>query len=134
MLPQISATIFFCFGISIISIGYIIVEIFWWDNYRFKKSLERNKRNLFDRIVHYVIWWIIINAISIFFGWIINVLNIFNSFGELVSNGFKVSPIYQTQLQFILFCICFFFLTLILSIIFFWIWKGFMLLWKKDIK
>lgn len=62
-MPQLSATAFFCLWLTILAIGYIAVEILGGEKYLFRKSLERNKRHIFDRIIHYVIWWGVINLI-----------------------------------------------------------------------
>lgn len=45
----------FIFFILVISIWYIIVEIIGWDNYIFRKSLNRyHWSNTIDRLIHYV--------------------------------------------------------------------------------
>lgn len=60
---QPSAFIFF---ILVITIGYILVEIVWWDNYYFRKSLNRyTGSNIMDRLIHYVSIWILFHFATI---------------------------------------------------------------------
>ena len=48
---QPSAFIFF---ILVITIGYILVEIVWWENYLFRSTLNRYAgSNIIDRLIHY---------------------------------------------------------------------------------
>lgn len=49
---QPSAFIFF---ILVITIGYILVEIIWWENYVFRSTLNRYAgSNIMDRLIHYI--------------------------------------------------------------------------------
>lgn len=49
---QPSAFIFF---ILVITIGYILVEIIWWDGYWLKESIRRyTGSNIMDRLIHYI--------------------------------------------------------------------------------
>lgn len=57
----------FIFFILIIVVGYILVEVIWWENYWFKKSLMRYNGNIFDRLIHYVSIGILFHVILFLF-------------------------------------------------------------------
>lgn len=108
---QISATALFCIWLTVLSIGYIFVEILWWDNYFFKKSLERNNRYWLDRVIHYILRWIIINFIFIFLGaklWSVESLfELLNASLTLVSS-FMGEGTHILEVQMILFSVWYF--------------------------
>lgn len=131
-MPQLSITSFICFGLIILCVGYIAVEIFGWDNYRFKNVLERNKRHLFDRVLHYIIRWGIINIIFI----ILNPINRmetmikeFNNLGEL-ANIFSINGQNLLETQFVIFSIRYFITVVLMSSMFFYAGKYGWKLWQ----
>lgn len=131
-MPQLSITSFICFGLIILCVGYVAVEIFGWNNYRFKNVLERNKRHLFDRILHYIIRWGIINIIFI----ILNprnrmetMIKEINSLREL-ANIFSINGQNLLETQFIIFSIRYFITVVFISSVFFYVGKYSSKLWQ----
>lgn len=56
----------FIFFILVITIGYILVEIIWWEGYWFRKSLKRYPgSNIVDRLIHYISIGILFHFIMI---------------------------------------------------------------------
>lgn len=55
----------FIFFLLIILVGYLWVEIIFWKKYIFRDIFDNYKNSLFDRMIHYIVWWFIIN-ITIF--------------------------------------------------------------------
>lgn len=51
----------FIFFLLIFLVGYIFVEILLWKSYCFRSNFERYENNLFDRIIHYISWWMLLN-------------------------------------------------------------------------
>ena len=61
----------FIFFLLIILVGYLWVEIIFWKDYIFRNIFDKYKNSLFDRMIHYIIWWFMINlTIFIFFSYI----------------------------------------------------------------
>lgn len=136
-MPQLSIFSFIWFGLTIIWIGYIAVEIFGWDNYRFKKALDRNNRNLFDRLIHYVIRWGIINIIFLirtWSKWLESLLDILNGSRPL-ANMFTINWQNLIETQLLIFSIQYFIIVTIFSAIIFYAckyaWKLWWYLWGK---
>lgn len=67
-MPQINVSFWYAisFFLVILSIGYIGVEIIWGEAYRFRDRINASKNPLFDKIIHYIIWWFLINGIVLF--------------------------------------------------------------------
>lgn len=53
----------FIFFLLIFLVGYIFVEILLWKDYFFRNNLEKYDNHLFDRIIHYTAWWIVLNIV-----------------------------------------------------------------------
>ncbi len=70
----------FLFFLLIIAIWYFFVEVVCGDKYFLRKQLKKYNNNLFDRILHYISWWVIIDAVYIY----ISLLNK-NSYKEIVN-------------------------------------------------
>lgn len=60
---QISATALFCIGLTTLCVGYIFVELLRGKNYFFRNALERNNNYRLDRVIHYIVRWVIINIV-----------------------------------------------------------------------
>lgn len=67
-MPQINLSFWYAisFFLVILSIGYIGVEIIWGKAYRFRDRIDTSKNPLFDRVMHYIIRWFLINGIVVF--------------------------------------------------------------------
>ena len=65
-MPQINLSLWYAisFFLVILSFGYITVEILFGKKYLFRDRIDDSKTPLFDKLMHYVIWWFIINIIS----------------------------------------------------------------------
>lgn len=59
----------FIFFLLIFLIGYIFVEILLWKDYFFRSHLEIYGNHLFDRIIHYISWGIILNILYFYFNY-----------------------------------------------------------------
>ncbi len=136
---QISAVSAFCLWLTIVCIGYIFVEILRWNKYFLRKSLTRNNNYRLDRLIHYILRWLILNWIIfyiIIYTWSLNELwNLFNISGSLAKVFNEIWPAFVTNLQMIIFSIYYFFFIILESIaIFFcikiisWLLK---FIWKK---
>ncbi|MFZ2151384.1 MAG: hypothetical protein WAZ12_01155 [Candidatus Absconditicoccaceae bacterium] len=124
-MPQLSIFSFIGFGLTIIGIGYIAVEIFGGDNYRFKKALDRNNRNLFDRLIHYVIRGGIINIIFLIrtgSKGLESLLDILNGSRPL-ANMFTINGQNLIETQLLIFSIQYFIIVTIFSAIIFYACK-----------
>ncbi|MDD4151542.1 MAG: hypothetical protein PHR68_02930 [Candidatus Gracilibacteria bacterium] len=51
----------FIFFLLIFLVGYIFVEILLGKSYCFRSNFERYENNLFDRIIHYISWGMLLN-------------------------------------------------------------------------
>lgn len=67
-MPQINLSLWYAisFFLVILSFGYITVEILFGKKYLFRDRIDASKTPLFDKLMHYVIWWFIINTIIFF--------------------------------------------------------------------
>ena len=67
-MPQINLSLWYAisFFLVIHSFGYITVEILFGKKYLFRDRIDDSKTPLFDKLMHYVIWWFIINIIIFF--------------------------------------------------------------------
>ena len=113
--------IVFMFWLLIVLIGYLIVEIFEWKEYFWRQHLERYNNSLFDRILHYIIWWIIANIWILFFELLFKwghvlLIDVFNNSRDISSS------IIWNNIQIFLFSL-FYFLYLLGVICLFWCWK-----------
>ena len=122
---QTWAVIIFCIGLTILSLWYTIVEILFWNQYPkiLKESIERNNRYRLDRIIHYVIWWLITNIITIFtliglWQWKY-IINQFNQFWKLATEIVPRDPMTIINIQLILFSIFWFIIIYILPLMLF---------------
>ncbi len=108
----------FIFFLLIILFWYIFVEILMWEKYFYRSVLEKYNNNLFDRLVHYVSWWIILNIGLFFFNaysdkWL-TLANLFNNSVNMAK------PLEQllwenNSIQFILFSLWYFIVFLIIA-------------------
>lgn len=115
----------FIFFLLIFLVGYIFVEILLWKVYWFRSNFEKYENNLFDRIIHYIAWWIILNILYIYFcvfTWTLkNLADLFNiSWSLWWTLWFLWDSI---NLQFIFFSIQYFLLLIIILITFVLIWR-----------
>lgn len=121
--------ILFMFWLLILAVGYFIVEIIDWENYRFRKSLDRYDNTLLDRILHYSIWWIVANIAILIFELFsrrgqLMLIEVFNN-SEDISNSIIWNNIDKTWIQIIVFTIFYFFYLIILLSLF-WVWNPFL--------
>lgn len=121
--------ILFMFWLLILAVGYFIVEIIDWENYRFRKSLDRYDNSLLDRILHYSIWWIVANIAILIFELFsrrgqLMLIEVFNN-SEDISNSIIWNNIDKTWIQIIVFTIFYFFYLIILLSLF-WVWNPFL--------
>lgn len=121
--------ILFMFWLLILAVGYFIVEIIDWENYRFRKSLDRYDNTLLDRILHYSIWWIVANIailiFELFFRWgQLMLIDVFNNSGN-ISNSIIWNNIDKIWIQIVVFTIFYFFYLIILLSLF-WVWNPFL--------
>lgn len=67
-MPQINLSFWYAisFFLIILSIGYISVEFILGKGYRFRDHIDASHNPLFDKIMHYIIWWFLINGIVLF--------------------------------------------------------------------
>lgn len=122
---NILSTGWFIFFLLIFLIGYIFVEIILWEDYPFRKNIEKYDNNLFDRIIHYITLWIILNIwyliLCYISNWINNLNEIFNTswlLWEILTFTWKVDALYTKDFQFIFFSIINFCILLIILISF----------------
>lgn len=112
----------FIFFLVIILVWYIFVEIQSWKNYYFRKKLSVNNNHLFDRVIHYIFWWFLINifivalfSISWSTEWLANLFNdvwrISNSLVPIINNNVLDS-------QLIIFFISYFLIIISIWIVF----------------
>ena len=118
--------IVFMFWLLIVLIGYLIVEIFEWKEYFWRQHLERYNNSLFDRILHYIIWWIIANIWILFFELLFKwghvlLIDVFNNSRD-ISSSIIWNNIDRVWIQIFLFSL-FYFLYLLGVICLFWCWK-----------
>lgn len=116
----------FMFFLLIIAVWYIFVEIICVDRYIFKKQLEKYKSNLFDRNLHYIVWWLIFNVFFIylcFFTWQLgNIIKVFNWAWQIVQIFYNpntwnsIFPIQVLIFWVCRFCLILFFLILLLLV------------------
>jgi len=112
----------FLFFLLIIAIWYVFVEIVCGDKYFLRKQLDKYKWNLFDRILHYISWWIIVDGVFIYIS-LLNqnvskeIINIFNNSGKL---AVILYPLNVWQVQLFLFWIYMF--VLIIAVLWMYLW------------
>lgn len=121
--------ILFMFWLLILAVGYFIVEIIDWENYRFRKSLDRYDNSLLDRILHYSIWWIVANIAILIFELFsrrgqLMLIEVFNNSGN-ISNSIIWNNIDKIWIQIVVFTIFYFFYLIILLSLF-WVWNPFL--------
>jgi len=113
---QISATAFFCIGLITLCVGYIFVELLRGKNYFFRNALERNNNYRLDRVIHYIIRWVLINIIffymSMYVGNLPELGNLFNLSGQMGSILGPTTTSVQ-NIQMIIFTIRYFILLLL---------------------
>lgn len=135
---QVWAVTLFCIGLTILSVGYIIVEIFFWDKYPWvlKGSLERNKRYRLDRVIHYMIWWVVSNLVTILFlslfVWWENIFNRFNEFWILATKLASRNPVIILNIQLVLFSVVWFFIILLLPLTMYLIYNLYLYIIRND--
>lgn len=102
----------FMFFLLILSIGYFIVEILFWESYFLKKVLRRNNNSVLDRFIHYIIWWIFGNIVFVTLLYYtkshIDFLEVFDISGKLAQEFEKVFSINPMSFQLIYFSIFYF--------------------------
>jgi hypothetical protein len=101
----------FIFFLLIFLIGYIFVEILLWKKYFFRKNLEKYENHLFDRIIHYIAWWIVLNVLYIV---LLYFFDKYQNIADLLISSWKMWEIFQElwyakNIQFIVFSIFYFF-------------------------
>lgn len=108
----------FIFFLLIFLMGYIFVEILLWKDYFFRENFEKYENHLFDRIIHYIAWWIVLNIIFFIFfhyvdqyKYIAEAFNISWKMWEILWFVWEVK-----DLQFIFFSIQYFSMTIILLV------------------
>ena len=107
----------FMFFLLILVIGYFIVEILLWEKYFLRKILARNQNHVLDRVIHYIIWWVIWNFL---FFLCLHFTDWHNTFVELFDNSdaiakefnvlFWVNPLSYKIVNFSIFYLWFFIL------------------------
>lgn len=126
---QIWAVTLFCIGLTVLSLWYIIVEVFFWDQYPkiLKESLERNDRYRLDRIIHYMIWWLLVNGITIFTlirsWWWEDIISLMNQLWAFATALVPWSPIMILNIQLVLFSIVWFIFASILPLCSYICWR-----------
>jgi len=104
----------FTFLLLILAIGYYAVEIIGGRNYWYRRIFETYNNNLFDRIMHYIIWGLLINLWVIF--WFVKadrlkgVFEVLNFSGK-IADSIGVQGDMSISIQLALF-ICFYFFAL----------------------
>lgn len=116
---NILSTGWFIFFLLIFLIGYIFVEIILWKDYFFRKNLEKYDNHLFDRLIHYIAWWIVLNVLYVillhFVDWYKNLTDIFNNSWKLWWTLWFLWEV--KDLQFIFFSIQYFFVVIVVLFI-----------------
>lgn len=105
----------FLFFLLIFLIGYIFVEIILWKDYFFRKKFEKYDNHLFDRIIHYIAWGIVLNILYVVLLYFVdkykNIADIFNNSWKLWE---VVSFLWEVKdLQFIFFSVQYFFIFIV---------------------
>jgi len=79
----------FIFFILIITVGYILVEVIWWEKYYFRDVLNRYAwSNIMDRIIHYVSVGVVFHFLILIF---FTVLWKGEFLDEIFSSGYQFS-------------------------------------------
>ncbi|EKD29263.1 MAG: hypothetical protein ACD_78C00462G0004 [uncultured bacterium (gcode 4)] len=109
----------FTFLLLILAIGYYAVEVIGGRNYWYRRIFETYNNNLFDRIMHYIMWWLAINLWVIF--WFVKadrlkgIFEVLNFSGK-IADSIGIQSDISTSVQLALF-ICFYFFTLFWTLI-----------------
>lgn len=94
----------FLFFLLIFCMGYMFVEMGMGRRYFFRTTLDGYQNNYFDRILHYVIWGILVNIFFFFFLYLSHafdpLIKFFNSIGPVADafKNFTNNSVVQTQL------------------------------------
>lgn len=105
----------FLFFLLVFLKGYIFVEIYLWKDYFFIKKLEKYDNSIFDRIIHYISWWIILNILfTILWG----IMWFYDKFANLLNSAWELSKALSfiwdpISLQFIIFSLWYFLIVMI---------------------
>ena len=130
---QISPIALFCLGLIVLCIGYIFVEVLRWEKYFFRKIMERNNKYRLDRIIHYILRWIIINIVfiymTVFSSAIHKMANLLNN-AWILSKWIWTSPESIFNIQIISFSIWYFFVLLAVMLVIFRIIKRILCIYK----
>lgn len=108
---DILSTWWFIFFLLIIIVGYLFVEILFWKKYFYRHIFKEYKNNLFDRILHYVFWGIIVNLAFFYLYYFTDSLTpLINYFNTLWEASKSLKPIFwdSNNFQFIIFSIFYF--------------------------
>lgn len=112
----------FSFFLLIFLFWYIFVEIIFGENYFFANLFKRYDNNLFDRMIHYIFWGIILNIGMFYFNFFLDKgLSLIKFFDNWIKLAKSLIPIFgqNNSFEFIYFSLFYFleYLLLVVSII-----------------